>query len=148
VFVPIGGGGLIAGIAGFLKADRAETRIIGVQPENSAFMAASIAAGCLVDIDEKESIADAVAGGIESGSITFPLCRDLLDFIEEVPESLISRAMALVHEHHGRMVEGAGALPFAALLHSPAKWRDRTVVAVVSGGNISPERFRAIIGPA
>ena len=148
VFVPIGGGGLIAGIAGFLKADRTETRVIGVQPENSAFMAASIAAGCLVDIDEKESIADAVAGGIESGSITFPLCRDLLDFIEEVPESLISRAMALVHEHHGRMVEGAGALPFAALLHSPAKWRDRTVVAVVSGGNISPERFRAIVGPA
>ena len=148
VLVPVGGGGLIAGIAGFLKAARAETRIIGVQPENSAYMAASIAAGCLVDIDEKESIADAVAGGIESGSFTFPLCRDLLDFIEEVPESLISRAMALVHEHHGRMVEGAGALPFAALLHSPAKWRNRTVVAVVSGGNVSPERFRAIAGPA
>jgi threonine dehydratase len=148
VLVPVGGGGLIAGIAGYLKAIRPEARIIGVQPETSAFMAASIAAGCLVDIDEKESIADAVAGGIESGSITFPLCRDLLDFIEEVPESLISRAMALVHEHHGKMVEGAGALPFAALLHSPAKWRDRTVVAVVSGGNVSPERFRAIAGPA
>jgi threonine dehydratase len=148
VLVPVGGGGLIAGIAGFLKAARAETRIIGVQPENSAFMAASIAAGCLVDIDEKESIADAVAGGIESGSITFPLCRDLLDFIEEVPESLISRAMALVHEHHGRMVEGAGALPLAALLHSPPRWKDRTVVAVVSGGNIAPARFRAVTGPA
>jgi threonine dehydratase len=148
VLVPVGGGGLIAGIAGFLKAARAETCIIGVQPENSAFMAASIAAGCLVDIDEKESIADAVAGGIEPGAITFPLCRDLLDYIEEVPESLISRAMALVHEHHGRMVEGAGALPFAALLHSPAKWRDRTVVAVVSGGNITPARFRAITGRA
>ena len=148
VLVPVGGGGLIAGIAGFLKAVRAETRIIGVQPENSAFMAASIAAGSLVDIDEKESIADAVAGGIEFGSITFPLCRDLVDFIEVIPELLISRAMALVHEHHGRMVEGAGALPFAALLKSPAKWRDRTVVAIVSGGNVSPERFRAIAGPA
>ena len=148
VLVPVGGGGLIAGIAGYLKAIRPEARIIGVQPETSAFMAASIAAGCLVDIDEKESIADAVAGGIESGSITFPLCRDLLDFIEEVPESLISRAMALVHEHHGKMVEGAGALPFAALLHSPPRWKDRTVVAVVSGGNIAPARFRAVTGPA
>lgn len=148
VLVPVGGGGLIAGIAGFLKAARPETRIIGVEPETSAFMAASIAAGRLVEIDEKETIADAVAGGIEPGAITFPLCRDLVDFIEEVPEPLISRAMALVHEHHGRMVEGAGALPFAALLHSPAKWRDRTVVAVVSGGNVSPERFRAIAGPA
>lgn len=148
VLVPVGGGGLIAGIAGFLKSARPETRLIGVEPETSAFMAASIAAGRLVEIDEKETIADAVAGGIEPGAITFPLCRDLLDFIEEVPEPLISRAMALVHEHHGRMVEGAGALPFAALLHSPAKWRDRTVVAVVSGGNVSPERFRAIAGPA
>jgi threonine dehydratase len=148
VLVPVGGGGLIAGIAGFLKATRPETRIIGVEPGTSAFMAASIAAGRLVEIDEKDSIADAVAGGIEPGAITFPLCRDLVDFIEEVPEPLISRAIALVHEHHGRMVEGAGALPFAALLHSPAKWRDRTVVAVVSGGNVSPERFRAIAGPA
>jgi threonine dehydratase len=148
VLVPVGGGGLIAGIAGFLKSARPKTRIIGVEPETSAFMAASIAAGRLVEIEEKETIADAVAGGIEPGAITFPLCRDLLDFIEEVPEPLISRAMALVHKHHGRMVEGAGALPFAALLHSPAKWRDRTVVAVVSGGNVSPERFRAVAGPA
>jgi threonine dehydratase len=148
VLVPVGGGGLIAGMAGYLKAVRPGTRFIGVEPETSAFMAASIAAGRLVDIDEKESIADAVAGAIESGAITFPLCRDLVDFIEIVPESLISRAMALVREHHGRMVEGAGALPFAALLHSPAKWRDRTVVAVVSGGNVSPERFRAVAGPA
>jgi len=148
VLVPVGGGGLIAGIAGFLKATRPGTRIIGVEPGTSAFMAASIAAGRLVGIEEKDTIADAVAGGIEPGAITFPLCRDLVDFIEVVPEALISRAMALVRERHGRMVEGAGALPFAALLHSPAKWRDRTVVAVVSGGNVSPERFREIAGPA
>ena len=148
VLVPVGGGGLIAGIAGFLKAASPETRLIGVEPETSAFMAASIAAGRLVEIDEKETVADAVTGAIEPGAITFPLCRDLVDFIEVVPELLISRAMALVHEHHGRMVEGAGALPFAALLKSPAKWRDRTVVAIVSGGNVSPERFRAIAGLA
>jgi threonine dehydratase len=148
VLVPVGGGGLIAGIAGFLKAARPEARIVGIEPETSAFMAASIAAGRLVEIDEKETIADAVAGGIEPGAITFPLCRDLVDFIEVVPESLIARCLALVHEHHGRMVEGAGALPFAALLHSPEKWRDRTVVAVASGGNIAPARFRAITGRA
>lgn len=148
VLVPVGGGGLIAGIAGFLKAARPEARIVGVEPETSAFMAASLAAGRLVEIDEKETMADAVAGGIEPGAITFPLCRELVDFIEVVPESLIVRGLALVHKHHGRMVEGAGALPFAALLHSPAKWRDRTVVAVVSGGNIAPARFRAITGPA
>ncbi len=146
VLVPIGGGGLIAGIAGYLQAVRPGVRIVGVEPETSAFMAASFAAGRLVGIDERESVADAVAGGIEPGSITFPICRDLVDAIEVVPEALIVRALALVRERHGRMIEGAGALPFAALLRSPEQWAGRTVVLVASGGNISPERFRAVTG--
>ena len=144
VLVPVGGGGLVAGIAGYLKAVRPSARVVGVEPETSAFMAASIAAGRLVEIEERETIADAVAGGIEPGSITFPLCRDLLDAIEVVPERLISRGLGLVRALHGRVVEGAGALPLAALLKEPEKWAGRTVVAVVSGGNISPERFRAV----
>jgi threonine dehydratase len=145
VLVPVGGGGLIAGTAGFLEAVRPAARVVGVEPETSAFMAASLAAGRLVDIDERETIADAVAGGIEPGAITFPLCRDLVDAIEVVPESLIARGLARLEALHGRIVEGAGALPFAALLRSPGKWAGRTVVAVVSGGNIAPERFRAIV---
>jgi threonine dehydratase len=146
VLVPVGGGGLIAGIAGFLKAVRPDARTMGVEPETSAFMAASLAAGRLVEIEERETIADAVAGGIEPGAITFPLCRDLVDAIEVVPEALIARGLALVESRHGRIVEGAGALPVAAMLHTPAKWAGRTVVAVVSGGNIAPERFRAVVG--
>jgi threonine dehydratase len=146
VIVPVGGGGLIGGIAGFLKAVRPDARVVGVEPETSAFMAASLAAGRLVEIDERETIADAVAGGIEPGAITFPLCRDLVDAIEVVPEALIARGLALAEARHGRIVEGAGALPFAAMLHSPAKWAGRTVVAVVSGGNIATERFRAVVG--
>ena len=146
VLVPVGGGGLIAGLAGFLKAVRPGVRIVGVEPETSAFMAASIAAGRLVDIEEKETIADAVAGGIEPGSITFPICRDLVDAITCVPESRIVQAMVLVHGCHGRMVEGAGVLPFSALLEFPLKFRGRTVVAVVSGANIAPDRFRAVTG--
>lgn len=146
VLVPVGGGGLIAGIAAFLKAVRPGARTIGVEPETSAFMAASLAAGRLVEIDERPSIADAVAGGIEPGSITFPLCRELVDSIEIVPEAAIARAMARVYERPGRMIEGAGALPLAALLQSPAGRAGRTVVAVVSGGNIAVDRFREITG--
>ena len=146
VLVPVGGGGLIAGIAACLKAVRPGARTIGVEPETSAFMAASLAAGRLVEIDERPTIADAVAGGIEPGSITFPLCRDLVDAIEIVPEASIARAMALVFERHGRVIEGAGALSFAALLQSPRARAGRTVVAVVSGGNIGVERFREITG--
>jgi len=146
VLVPVGGGGLIAGIAVFLKSFRPGVRIVGVEPETSAFMAASLAAGRLVEIDERPTIADAVAGGIEPGSITFPLCRDHVDAIDVVPESLVARAMAIVYEHHGRMIEGAGALPFAALLHAPAGRKGRTVAAVVSGANIAAGRFREVTG--
>ena len=146
VLVPVGGGGLIAGIAAFLKAVRPEVRIVGVEPETSAFMAASLAAGRLVEIDERETIADAVAGGIEPGAITFPLCRDLVDAIEVVPESMIARGMALACQGHGRTIEGAGALPFAAMLQAPSGRAGRTVVAVVSGANVAPERFCRITG--
>lgn len=146
VLVPVGGGGLIAGIAAYLNAVRPGVRTIGVEPETSAFMAASLAAGRLVEIDERPTIADAVAGGIEPGAITFPLCRDLVDAIEIVPEAAIAQAMALVFERHGRVIEGAGALPVAALLRSAHGNAGRTVVAVVSGGNIAGERFREITG--
>ncbi|MCU0244084.1 MAG: pyridoxal-phosphate dependent enzyme [Acidobacteria bacterium] len=96
VLVPLGGGGLVAGVAGYLRAVRPSVRVFGVEPDTSAFMAASIAAGRLVDIEERPTVADAVAGGIEPGSITFPLCRDLLDGVVVVPEALVPRAMALV----------------------------------------------------
>jgi threonine dehydratase len=146
VFVPVGGGGLIAGIAAYLKAVRPGVRVVGVQPENSAFMAASLAAGRLVEIDERETVADAVSGGIEPGAITFPLCRDFVDGIETVPEAAIVRAMAFVRERHGRVIEGAAALPFAALLLAAGRRAGRAAVAVASGGNIGAGRFRAITG--
>jgi threonine dehydratase len=146
ILVPVGGGGLIAGIAAYLKAVRPGVRVVGVEPETSAFMAASLAAGRLVEFDERNTIADAVAGGIEPGAITFELCQDLVDGIEVVPEAAIARAMALVREAQGRVIEGAAALPMAAFLSGRGRWAGRTVVAVASGGNIAPARFRAITG--
>jgi threonine dehydratase len=143
VVVPCGGGGLVGGIAAFFKAARPAVRTTAVEPETSAFMAASVASGRIVEVGEGETIADAVAGGIEPGSITFPLCRDHVDRFLLVPEGLIVRAMGLLEEHHGVRVEGAGALPLAAVLLSPGSFRGRTVVTVVSGKNIDPERFRA-----
>ena len=146
VIVPVGGGGLIAGIAAALRAFRPAARTVGVEPEASAFMAASVAAGRLVDIAERETIADAVAGGIEPGSITFPLYRKLVDRTLIVTEAEIAKAMALVFRIHGKVIEGAGALPLAGLLGSAAAFRDRRVVLVVSGKNISPDRFREVAG--
>jgi threonine dehydratase len=109
-------------------------------------LAASLAAGKIVEVDERETIADAVAGGIEPGSITFPLCQEFLDGILTVGESAIREAMSLLLERHGRMIEGAGALPLAALLSSKAQIEGQKVVLVVSGGNITPEAFAQAVG--
>jgi threonine dehydratase len=146
VLVAIGGGGLIAGIAGYLKAVKPGTRIVGVEPETSAFMKASVKAGRLVSIEEGETVADAVAGGMEPGAITFPLCRDLVDDILTVTEVAIVAAMEMVHRWYGRRIEGAAALPVAGLLGEPGRFRGRKVVCIASGGNIDPGRFDALIG--
>jgi threonine dehydratase len=146
VFVPIGGGGLIAGIGTWIKSQNSDMRIVGVEPFASAFMRASLRAGRLVSIAEGRTLADAVAGGIEPGSITFPLCRDCVDEIVLTGEAGLKEALVLLYKLHGRVVEGAGALPLAALRKSKARFRGRTVVLVASGGNIDPVRFAKIVG--
>jgi threonine dehydratase len=145
VIVPVGGGGLIAGIGGMIKSRLPEALVFGVEPEVSAFMKASTEAGRLVDFPERSTVADAVAGGLEPGSITFPLCRAFVDGYILVSEDEIVRAMRLIHELHGRIVEGAGALAVAGLLAAPERLRGRKAVCVSSGANIDPAEFARII---
>jgi threonine dehydratase len=109
-------------------------------------MKASIAAGRLVSIDEGPTLADAVAGGMEPGSVTFPICRDLLDGILTVGEERLREAVRLLFREHGQVVEGAGALPAAGLIKHASRFRGRTVVLVASGGNISPGLFARTVG--
>jgi len=144
--VPVGGGGLIAGIACYLRVSGRAVEVYGVEPSCSGFMAASLTAGHIVEIEEGQTIAEAVAGGIEPGSITFPLCRELLDKIILVEEPLLKRAMSLILEHHQRRVEGAGALSLAGLLKERPRFLAKRTVLVVSGGNIAPRDFRDAVG--
>ena len=146
VVIPVGGGGLISGIGGCLKSHRPRIRVIGVEPINSAFMKASLEAGRLVEIEENPTLADAVAGGLEPGTVTFPLCRKYVDEIITVGEGRLRESLKMIYETHGRKVEGAGALALAGLLESPDFFRGRKVVLVVSGKNISESSFEEIIG--
>jgi threonine dehydratase len=143
--VPVGGGGLIAGIAGWLKRSGRTIEVYGVEPVNSAVVTASLTAGAIVEIVEEETIADAVAGGLEPGAITFPLCRELLDGMILVEETLIKRAMRLLWENHHRVVEGGGALGLAGLIKEPLRLAGKKVAVVASGGNIAPEVFEKAI---
>ncbi len=146
VFVPIGGGGLIAGIGACLKLRNPRIRIVGAEPSASAFMQASFSAGRLVSIKEGRTLADAVAGGIEPGSITFPLCQAYVDEIRLVGEARLREALKLFGRFHKRRIEGAGGLPLAALLKFAPAFRRRTVVLVASGGNIDPILWTRLTG--
>ena len=143
--VPVGGGGLIAGIAAAVKSRSPGVRVFGAEPAASSFMKASLSAGRLIAIREGKTLADAVAGGIEPGSVTFPLCRRFIDGILTVGENFLVRSIRLIHDLHGETVEPAGALPLAALLKYAPRFAGRAVVLVASGGNIAPARLARIL---
>ena len=147
VLVPVGGGGLIAGIGGYLKSRKPSVKIWGIEPINSAFMKASLAAGRLVEIREKPTLADAVAGGMEPGAVTFPLCQAYVDGILTVSENSLKNALRRLYEVHARAVEGAGALPLAGLLKARRRFQGRKVVLIASGGNIAADIFRGLMQP-
>ncbi len=135
VLVPIGGGGLISGIALALKSRLGnKVKIIGVEPKNASKTRESLIKGSPVRISPNTSIADGVlTKGL--GSLTFKIIRDFVDDVVEVDEDSIARAMYLLLERTKLLVEGAGALPIAALLSYKDEVPGKNVVAVLSGGN-------------
>jgi len=145
VFVPVGGGGLIAGIAGYLKSVLPEIKIIGCQPENSHVMFDSVKAGKILEIDCPPSISDGTAGGIEEGSITFDICRDCIDEFVLVSEEEIENALKLVLQKSHMMVEGAAALSIASFLKVKEKYKGKNVVLILSGNKLGFETLRKIV---
>ncbi|WP_125702669.1 pyridoxal-phosphate dependent enzyme [Lacticaseibacillus daqingensis] len=138
LLVPVGGGGLIAGIALAAKALSPRTRIVGVQSANVHGMAASLAAGRMVTHRKAATLADGTAVATP-GVQPFALVRELVADIVVVSEEEIQHAMCVLLQRHKVVAEGAGALTTAALLNNklPAAWRvNQRVAAIVSGGNV------------
>lgn len=144
VLVPVGGGGLIAGIAACLDAADPSVRVIGCQPRNSCVMALSMEAGRIVDQPSLPTLSDATAGGIEPGAVTFELCRDLVDDFVLVEEDEIASAIRRLHEEEDLLVEGAAALTVAALIARRSRFAGRRVVLVLSGGRIDRETLQRL----
>jgi len=138
VVVPIGGGGLAAGVAGAIKAARTHVRVIGVQVEACAAFPASLRAGAPVTFDAAATIADGIAIK-RPGELTLPLVERWVDELVVVREDDIAEAMVWLLARAKLVVEGAGAVGVAALLAGdlvpPA--RGSTVI-VLSGGNVDP----------
>ena len=136
IIVPIGGGSLISGIAFVAKSLNPNIKIIGVQTKGASTMYESWKAGKIVNIEEFNTLADGLLGGLESDAITFEIILKYVDEIVLVDEESIKKAINLLWKIEGQIVEGAGATVVAYILEAKKKLRNKNVVAVISGGNI------------
>ncbi len=145
VFVPVGGGGLIAGMATYIKTLRPEIKVIGVEPVDSAAMARSLAAGERVALDSVGIFADGVAVR-EVGELTFECCRKYVDEIIEVDTDELCSGIKAVYQTTRSIVEPAGGLALAGLMKyiRDRKPQGETLVAVNSGANMNFERLRYV----
>lgn len=143
VYVPVSGGGMIAGIGGLIKALNPSVRIVGVQPTNIAPLHASIAGSRPMWVDAQPTICDGCGAPLVFDEM-YPVLRQVVDEVMVISEETVKAAIKVLALKNKLIVEGAGALSVAAALATPAAQRGRTV-CVVSGGSIDTERLLNIL---
>ncbi len=148
VFASVGGGGLISGIASYLKVVSPSTEIIGCSPENSQVMVRSVEAGHILDLPSLPTLSDGTAGGIEEGSITFDLCRSLVDEFVTVSEAEIRESLISFVSSHHMLIEGAAAVAIASFLKIKDRFEGKEVAIVICGANIGLEKLGHVLQEA
>lgn len=143
VFLSIGGGGLAAGVATYIKSISPETKIIGVEPGGAPSMKESIKRGEVVTLETIDKFVDGAAVK-QVGKITFEICKELLDDIIVVPEGKICTTILDLYNDNAIVAEPAGALPIAALDFYADKIKGKNVVCILSGGNNDIGRMQEI----
>ncbi|MDP9468603.1 MAG: pyridoxal-phosphate dependent enzyme, partial [Chloroflexota bacterium] len=146
--VPIGGGGLIAGIGLWAKALKPGLRLVGVQPSASPPMYAYLESNSTKPMPIAPTLADGVAGNIERDSITWKMCRQLVDELVLVDEEQIADAMRWAMEVHHLVVEGSGALGIAALRARLGGLAGRRAAVVLTGRNVDGATLRSVLAGA
>lgn len=143
IVVPVGGGGLISGVAAAAKAMRPETRIVGVEPEGAAGMRAALEKGEPVELPEMDTVADGLAAR-RAGALTLAHVRDLVDEVVTVSDDEIAEGLLLMVERAKLLVEPAGAAGVAAVMANKGTLI-HPVVVLLSGGNIDPLLLKQVI---
>jgi threonine dehydratase len=143
--LPIGGGGLISGVATAARALAPEHRAVGVEAEASHPFLTATRAGRLVPITPGPTLADGLAGNPEPDTITFGLIQRYVDEIVTVSEDDLAAAIAGLVEHEHLIAEGAGAIAAAAIAARRLALNGRSVVAVITGSNIDYERLVSVL---
>ena len=140
VVVPIGGGGLIAGVATAIKESRPQVRVYGVEPTGAAVMRQSLDAGHPVRLESMKTIADGLAAPM-AGDVTYPIVKHYVDDVVLVTDEEIMAAMREILLSAKLLAEGGGAAATAAILSGKLKLEGRRVVAVLSGANVDASRI-------
>lgn len=143
ILIPVGGGGLIAGMATWLKAHRPGIRIVGVESAGAASMKAALEAGNPVSLDRVDSFVDGTAVG-RAGDLTYQVVRDLVDDIVVVPEGAVCTEMLDLYHSEGVIAEPAGALASAAARNFLPQIPNGSVICLVSGGNNDLSRYAEV----
>ena len=144
IFVPIGGGGLIAGLAYAVKNLRPQCRIIGVQAAGAPSMAESLKEGKIITLSSVDTVADGIKVKTP-GDLTFDMCREYVDEVVTVSEGEIASAILTVLEKQKLVAEGAGAVGIAAAMYHKVNTEGKTVCALLSGGNVDVTMLERII---
>jgi threonine dehydratase len=145
VFIALGGGGLISGIGGYLKAAGHDVRMVACSPANSPVMHESLRAGRILEMESKPTLSDGTAGGVERDSITFELCRRIVDDSLVVTEEEIRDGVRAIVEHEHVLVEGAAGVAVAGFLQQRERHADRDVVILLCGANIDVGVLKSIL---
>ena len=144
VFIAVGGGGLIGGSGAVLKMHNPDIRIVGCQPAASDVMASSVDAGKILDLPSAPTLSDGTAGGIETGSLTFPLNQAVVDEFVRVDEDEIAGAMRRYMDSEDQVIEGAAGVAIAGMLKLADRLSGKTVAVVICGANVTEETLATI----
>ena len=144
VFISVGGGGLISGVGGYLKSMNESIQVYGVSPEKSCVMYESLKAGKQLDLPSEPTLSDGTAGGVEFGSMTFEMCKEIIDDFSIVSEGEIAKGIQIGVEKHHQLIEGAAGTAIAGFMKQKDKFKDKTVVLVMCGGNISGAVLKSV----
>ncbi len=143
LFIPVGGGGLCAGVGAYMKEHSPNTKIIAVEPEGAASMKAAFAAGGPVTLNKIDKFVDGAAVK-RAGDVTYPICREVVDDICLIPEGEVCSAILRIYNEDAIVIEPAGALAAAAIKHYADEIKGKTVVSIISGSNNDIDRMQEI----
>ncbi len=145
IVVPVGGGGLVSGIATAVSSLSARPTVVGVEVEASAPFTQSLAAGRIVTIDVNPTLADGLSGNLDPETVTFEIVRRLVSRIALVTEHQLEEAVGGIAREERLIVEGAGAVAAAAVLAGVVHMPSRRVAVILSGANIDLEKLKTLI---